>query len=186
MVDKLRCRACGLEYGESAAEGNHRCPDCGTERSGRQAGDCLPGKGVAKSLVGIALLLILGGGLYLVWKAGPGGGEGSVKAAEIERILQTAQEVNRKTPLMIDNSTRLDQVVIEAQTVIYKTTLVNLTSENADQAIFKKKIGPFLAGKYCDDVNSRKALALGIKYGHEYFGKDGVLLYTAKISVEDC
>ena len=88
--------------------------------------------------------------------------------------------------MMIDNSTRLDQVVVEDRTIIYKTSLINLTSESADQDIFKEKIGPFLADKYCSDLKSRAALELGVRYGHEYFGNDGVLLYTAKISLDDC
>ena len=128
--------------------------------------------------------------IFFVWQAGNDkSGELadiSSKAQAIEQIINKAMEINSQTPLMIDKSTRLDLVVVEDKTITYKTTLINLTAENVDNDMFKRGIAPFLSEKYCSDKNTHKALELGVKYDHEYFGNNGALLYTASISLEDC
>ena len=192
MADRFHCLDCGVEFSESEAEQAHyRCPDCGAELLqkagvGEMAGKKKMGTGMVFALI----FVLLGLAIFFVWQANTdksgGSADNSSKERTIEQIIKKAMEVNSKAPLMIDKSTRLDLVVVEEKTIIYKTTLVNLTAETADKDIFKKKIGPYLAEKYCNDKNSRKALELGVKYDHEYFGNNGALLYTANISLEDC
>lgn len=125
-----------------------------------------------------------------IWQAGidkmAGPADKSSQALAIDKILKKALRINTKTPLMIDKSTRLDRVLVEDQTIIYQATLVNLTLETAGGDIFKKEIGQFLSEKYCNNEYARKALELGVKYGHEYYGNDGALLYTATITVDNC
>lgn len=140
--------------------------------------------GISKNIITVLLVAALALGLY--WANQAGIFNHKSNQAEVDRILSKALEVNSKVPMMIDKSTRLDQVVVAEKAIIYKSTLVNLTEKTADQEVFKNKISPFLADKYCRDTTSRRTLELGVRYGHEYFGKDGVLLYTANISVEDC
>ncbi|MEN8135137.1 MAG: hypothetical protein ABFS18_06315 [Thermodesulfobacteriota bacterium] len=192
MADKSYCLACGVEFSEPEAEqANYRCPDCGTglvEKEGVE--EVVAKKKIGTGKVCGIILALLGLAVFFVWQAGNDKSsrsvENSSQARAIDQIINKAMEVNSKVPLMIDKSTRLDLVVVEDKTIIYKTTLVNLSAETADKDIFKNKIGPYLAEKYCNDKNSRKALELGVKYGHEYFGKDGALRYTASISVDDC
>jgi hypothetical protein len=182
MADKFHCLDCGLEFDEpEAGQANYRCPDCGAELAADQATESGNKRGLSKILSALFLLVCLVVAGYFFWQSAD-----KTNGPAIAKIQQQALEVNSKTPMMIDNSTRLDQVVVEDKTIIYKTTLVNLTTETADQDLFKKKIGPFLADKYCSDKKSREALELGVEYGHEYFGNDGILLYTAKISLDDC
>ena len=182
MADKFHCLDCGVEFDEPAAQQtNYRCPDCGAELAADLAAGSGNKRGLAKTFSALLVLICLVVASYFLWQSAD-----KTNGPAIAKILQKALEVNVRTPMMIDNSTRLDQIVVEDKTIIYKTTLVNLTTETADQDIFKKKIGPFLADKYCNDKKSREALELGVKYGHEYFGNDEVLLYTAKISFDDC
>ncbi len=192
MADKFYCADCNAEFSEPEAQlANYRCPDCGAELIQKAGGGVVAVKnkrGKGRVLLMIFALLCLA--IFLIWQAGKdkrvGAADNNSKTQAIDQIIKKAMEVNSKAPLMIDKSTRLDLVVVEDKTIIYKTTLVNLTVEAANQDIFKNKIGPYLADKYCNDKNSRKALELGIKYDHEYFGNDGAVLYTASISVEDC
>jgi DNA-directed RNA polymerase subunit RPC12/RpoP len=193
MEDRFHCLDCGIEFSESEAEqANYRCPDCGAgllEKTGDVEGAAK--KKMGKVRVFSAIFALLGLAIFFVWqtandKGGGAGADNGSKAQAIDQIIKKAMEVNGKVPLMIDKSTRLDRVVVEDKTIIYKTTLVNLSAQTADKDIFKKKIGPYLAEKYCNDKNSRKALELGIKYGHEYFGINGALLYSAHIGVDDC
>jgi len=183
MADKYNCIACGVESDEPG-----QCPDCGSELSGDQVGESTDQSGLSKIITAIVVIVALGVGVILAQLPGD---DQSSKAEKIEKILKRSLEVNSKTPMMIDASTSLDKVVVAGETIIYKTTLVNLSGKVADKDVatrdlFKKKIGPFLAEKYCNDKYSREALELGVKYGNEYFGKDGALLYTATISIDDC
>lgn len=197
MDNGFHCLDCGAEFSQAEAEQvNCQCPNC----EGKLAEKVCEDPGVEKKGMGIAvfavifIMLFLIGGIYFGGSPADdvgGKADGRSQMQAIDTILQKALEINPKTPLMIDKSTRLDQVVVEGQTITYRTTLVNFTAEIAKddlakRDLFKKEIGPFLAGKYCSDKNSRKALELGVKYGHEYFGNDGALLYTANISVDDC
>lgn len=182
MADKFHCLDCGVEFGEPEAEqANYRCPDCGAELATDLAAGSSKKKGLPKIFSAIFVLICLAAAFWFFWQPA-----NKTNSPAIAKIQEKALEVNSKTPMMIDNSTRLDRVVVEGETIIYKTTLINVTAETADQDIFKKKIGPFLAGKYCSDKKTRAALELGVRYGHEYFGNDGVLLYTANISFDDC
>jgi hypothetical protein len=182
MADKFHCLNCGVEFDQpEATQANYRCPDCGAELATEQATENGKQSGLAKTFSALLVLSCLVVAGYFLWQSAD-----KTNGPAIAKIQQQALEVNSKTPMMIDNSTRLDQIVVEDETIIYKTTLVNFTAETADHDIFKEKIGPFLADKYCSDKKSRAALELGVKYGHEYFGNNGVLLYTAKISLDDC
>ncbi|MCK4839083.1 MAG: hypothetical protein KAS94_09780 [Desulfobulbaceae bacterium] len=184
MADKFHCADCQAEFSEPEAQlANYRCPDCGAELV-QKAGvaEVAAKKKIGTGWVLCIVFTLLCLAIFFVWQAGNDKSGG----AAIEQIITKAMAVNRKAPLMIDKSTRLDRVVVEDKTIIYKTTLVNLSAETAVKDIFKNKIGPYLADKYCNDKNSRKALELGIKYDHEYFGNDGAVLYTASISSEDC
>ncbi len=147
-------------------------------------------KGTVRVFSAIFTLLCLIAVSCFIWPPGSdkvgGPADNSSQAQAIDKILKKALEINSKTPLMIDKSTRLDRVSVEDQTIIYQATLVNLTVETAGGDIFKQDIGRFLAEKYCNNKYTRKALELGVKYGHEYSGKDGALLYTATITVENC
>lgn len=193
MADKSHCLDCGVEFDKLAAQqANYRCPDCGSELIQKAGvGEMAAEKKMGVGRVFFAIFVLLGIAMFFVWqtandKSGGAGADNGSKAQAIDQIIKKAMEVNGKVPLMIDKSTRLDRVVVEDKTIIYKTTLVNLSAQTADKDIFKKKIGPYLAEKYCNDKNSRKALELGIKYGHEYFGINGALLYSAHIGVDDC
>jgi DNA-directed RNA polymerase subunit RPC12/RpoP len=199
MANSYKCLDCGSEFAaSSAAPGNCRCSHCEAKVAGRNS----PAKTVGKKAVkqkrevrgrvfrGIAVLLCFAAAVLIVWRSNTGkSGEkvdGNLQAAQINQIIMDALDINVKTPMMIDSSTRLDQVVAEGDKIIYKSTLVFFTAENGDGEMFKKAIGPYLAEKYCKDENSRKALELGVKYGYEYYGNDGTLLYTAIVSIDDC
>jgi DNA-directed RNA polymerase subunit RPC12/RpoP len=193
--DRLICAPCGVEFSEAeAAQADHRCPHCGAALVAKeQAGEehAAPGpRGPGLIFAVIVVLLGLAGIIFLL-RSGrvadlgglPGG---SAKERAIAEIIGKALEINGQTPLMVDKSTRLDRVVVAGTTIISKATLINFSAENTGEDLFKGEIGSFLAGQYCKKDQSRQAMALGIKYGHEYYGSDGALLYTATISDDDC
>jgi DNA-directed RNA polymerase subunit RPC12/RpoP len=194
MAERFHCLDCGVEFGEpEAKQADYRCSDCGAGLLQKTSDGGVAEKkkmGSGRVFFAIFVLLCLVVAIFFVWQAGSdktgGLADNSSKAQAIEQIINKAMEINTKTPLMIDKSTRLDLVVVEDKTITYKTTLINLTAENVDNDMFKRGIAPFLSEKYCSDKNTHKALELGVKYDHEYFGNNGALLYTASISFEDC
>jgi predicted RNA-binding Zn-ribbon protein involved in translation (DUF1610 family) len=188
MEDRVNCLACEVEFSVAEAEqAGHHCPDCGADLVAKGAA----GKAAGKKALGLAMAILgLLGAIFLIWQSGlaslGGPMDQNARQQAIAKILKESLEINNKVPMMIDKSTRLDGVVIEAETITCKSTLINLTAENSGGDIFKNQINPFLADQYCNNKNTRKALELGIKYGHEYYGRDGALLYTATITLNDC
>ena len=190
MEEKYRCSDCDVEFdGAEAKQADYRCPDCGAELTGNRADLGINRGRVPKISYAILALICLVVATYFIWQSGDktgGPADSSSKASAVDKILKKALEINSDTPLMIDPSTRLDRVVVEDKTITYKATLVNFSAKTTNKVLFNKKIGPFLANKYCSDKNSRKALELGVKYGNEYSGNNGTLLYSATIGVDDC
>lgn len=105
----------------------------------------------------------------------------------IERQLEKARKLNLKTPIMVDNSTRLDKVVVEERKIVFQSTLVNPEAEKkAGEEEFKVQVRKSLIKKYCATEETRIALKLGISYGHEYFSMDDEILFNVSITGEDC
>ncbi|MCA1765752.1 MAG: endonuclease Q family protein [Desulfobulbaceae bacterium] len=178
MEKEFKCLNCGVEFSSAEAEqANGKCPECGADLA-QVAGAEGPGS-KSSTLIIIVAVILLGLGLFFFLRTGE-------QAKSVDEILAEYLATDAETPMMIDKSTRLDRIEIEGKAVIFKTTLVNVSGEEADDDLFKRKMGPFLAEKYCNDKNSRRAMEEGVTYGHEIFANDGVLLYTVDIGIDDC
>jgi predicted nucleic acid-binding Zn-ribbon protein len=182
MEKEFQCLNCGVEFGQPEAEqAGGRCPECGadlTQIAGVEPGAAKkagPGQ-IISVIIGLLATLVV---LFFLFRPGE-------QAMNVDEMLAEYREADAKTPMMIDQSTRLDRVVVDGKTVTFETTLVNVGSEEADDDLFKRRMRPFLAEKYCNDKSSRRAMESGITYGHEISANDGVLLYTVNIGIDDC
>ncbi|MEN8143092.1 MAG: type II secretion system pilot lipoprotein GspS-beta, partial [Thermodesulfobacteriota bacterium] len=202
MKEKFSCPSCGVRLGaREAGEVDYKCPECRGELQEIEiaeegSGDMLPTDSGTPSTTGrmLGLYAVMAIGALMIFfiltksKVDQGSSGADVfETKAIERQLEKARNLNQKTPMMVDKSTRLDQVVIRDRKIIFKSTLINPEAEKrAGEEEFKKQVGQSLVARYCTNEETRKALQLGIAYGHEYFNQDGKTLFTAGITLEDC
>jgi len=181
MEIKFHCLNCGVEFSEAEAkQAGCKCPECGADLTEIASADTIAEQKLRPGRIVFAVLVLLGiGALFFFSRP-------AAKMMDVDEILAKYQETDAKTPMMIDKSTRLDHVAVEGKTVTFKTTLVDLGSEDEADDVFMNKIGPFLTDKYCDNKNSRKAMGNGVTYNHEISTNDGKLLYSVTIGLNDC
>ena len=199
MKEKYSCLGCGVRFGEKEAlETGYRCPECGDDLQDKEEAseDSMSAENSKTTTtasatgfyVGIAIcalvifFILAKGGINLNRPA-----DDTFESKAIEQQLEKARSLNKKTPMMVDKSTRLDQVEVEGRNIVFQSTLVNTEAEKkAGEGEFKEKVKLSLAKKYCANKETMKALKLGITYGHEYFSQDGKLLFSASVTLNDC
>lgn len=191
MASEANCPGCGIELPKSeTSQIDVLCPNCTAGQADNPAPE-LPAteKGKAAGPRIFLLICLLAAVIYILhagWNNRYNQDHSDRNGKAVARILKKALEVNRKTPMMVDNSTRLDQVEVKDNTIIYKATLVTIDTETVDPKMFDKGIDTFLTEKYCSDKDARQSMELGIKYGHEYYSNNGALLYSVIVSLDNC
>ncbi|MBU0482726.1 MAG: hypothetical protein KKG47_16660 [Proteobacteria bacterium] len=193
MNNTLYCKSCGQDQsGAEAEKTDFNCPQCGGKLLPKEQGTPPGNKTGVRIAAFTAMAVVAFAALYFLR---PGkeyrspdipfpDNSGSGIAAS---LLESARSLNSKTPFMVDNSTRLDEVVVEGSTITYKNTLVNLTDEDrAREDVFKKNITRYLTEKYCGNEKARNGMKAGIVYSQDYSGRDGALLFSATVTYADC
>lgn len=102
-------------------------------------------------------------------------------------LSEMASQVNSKLPLMINNETRLDNVVGKTNKLTYNHTLINTPASMVTEQMLKAQLEKSLVQQVCttkvivDTIVSR-----GVTISYRYYGKDGGLIGDISITPSQC
>lgn len=101
-------------------------------------------------------------------------------------MLETARDLNKKLPTMLDEHTRLDSVGLEGKKIQYRNTLVQLRQDQIDPGWFAREIKPSIAMKVCTNKKTIPAIKAGYEFEYTYSDKDGNHVATVSVAKSDC
>ena len=93
---------------------------------------------------------------------------------------------NQSLPIMVDNSTRLDNLSIQGEGISYNYTLVNTAVENLDASKFESAMMPNIKSGACSTKEARALLDGDASISYAYHDKSGKLISTIVINKKDC
>jgi hypothetical protein len=104
-----------------------------------------------------------------------------------EKILfQTSSEMNKKLPMMVDRSTRIDTTTPgPGKMLTYKYTLVDIAAADIDKEKFKQKLLPTLIENYKTNPATQSMRKAGIIIKFKYFDKKGVFITDMTVDPKD-
>ena len=106
---------------------------------------------------------------------------------EVNQLLhRAAEEVNKGTPQMLDDETRLDSAVAERGTFIYLYTLVTVTADQVDAERFVEAMGPQIRSFVCTSSSMETFRELKVPVEYSYRGNGGEPAFTIWVDWEDC
>ena len=91
----------------------------------------------------------------------------------LEDMLQIhAQKMNEVLPKMIDTKIRHDKVEVEKETLIYRFTLVTVSSEEMGARRFHELMESDIKNSVCGDIERQEMLKDGVAFDYVYRGKN--------------
>lgn len=93
---------------------------------------------------------------------------------------------NRVLPMMIDDSTRMDNISIQGENIFYNYTLVDTNVENLDIPNFETAMRPSIKNGACSEKTLRVLLNDDRVISYVYQDKYGKLISTIAINKKDC
>jgi hypothetical protein len=109
------------------------------------------------------------------------------KEVKLEKaLMQSANEINKNCPFMVDKDTRLDNTFGgPGKKIQYYYTLVNYTKDGIDIEEFEKAITPILITNAKNNTEMESLFKNGTTAIYHYKDKDGLLLSSVEIKPED-
>ena len=106
-----------------------------------------------------------------------------LEQSEIEALLiENSKKLNRNLPVMIDSQTRLDTTFAMGMTMNYKSTLINLDSNQVDTDFFRNELKSQLIKSLRSDEGAMFLMRVGVTIIHRYFDKNGVLITSLRLN----
>ena len=106
--------------------------------------------------------------------------EGAINAA----LVNVADNMNKRTPIMINSNTRFDTVLVVNQELWYKYTLVNNKAEEIKVSEFDQITRPNLINHVCTSMKFFVDNNISVSY--LYYGKNGKKITSIKIPASSC
>ena len=102
-------------------------------------------------------------------------------------LMQTASELNKNLPMMVDAETRWDSTISgPGKSIIYLYTLVNLSKDpDFDADEFANILRPTLVNQYRTNDSLKWYRENGISIHYQYSDKNGVFLIELKVGPQD-
>ncbi|MDB5854740.1 MAG: hypothetical protein JWR22_2781 [Herminiimonas sp.] len=91
-----------------------------------------------------------------------------------EALTKISAQMNRKTPMSVDERTRLDRVSAEpGKHLTYHYTLLDVRSDQISSTDFRAKVTGPMKDRLCSAPSMRGILKSGVSVGYVYQGMDG-------------
>jgi hypothetical protein len=103
-----------------------------------------------------------------------------------ELLARTVAQLNKHTPLKLDEETRLDEVSGKGKILTYEYTLINYAKADLDLEILKSNIAPVVTGGACAEASMKPLFDSGVSVHYHYKGKAGESLMMIKVATADC
>jgi len=101
-------------------------------------------------------------------------------------LAKTVVQLNKHTPLKLDEETRLDGVNGKDKILTYEYTLINYAKADLDIEILKSNIGPVVTDGACAEASMKPLFDSGVSVHYHYKGKAGESLMKIKVASADC
>lgn len=104
-------------------------------------------------------------------------------------MVNAANEINKRLPMLIDSNTRLDRVVPQttsSRSFIYLFTIMDATSGSISIYDINKSIGRSIVNGVCTSKEMSIFIDNNIKAIYRYKDKDGNVIGDIAVSKKDC
>lgn len=108
------------------------------------------------------------------------------KSSFDKALMETASEINKSCPIMVDNATRLDNsIALEGNVFQYNYTLVNMMKDSIDIDELVNYLEPIITNfvKTNPDLQAMRENKVTVNY--YYKDKTGVFLFTISVKPEE-
>jgi len=101
-------------------------------------------------------------------------------------LAKTVAQLNKHTPLQLDEEVRLDGVSGKEKVLTYEYTLINYAKGDLDIEILRSNIGPVVTDGACAEASMKPLFDSGVSVHYHYKGKAGESLMKIKVATADC
>lgn len=101
-------------------------------------------------------------------------------------LSHAAAELNAKTPMLIDEETRLDYAATTRNLFIYNNTMVNYDAEQLDPVQFTINLQEAVIAPLCDNPALKIFAELKVTLIYRYMGKDGAFITEISKDMGTC
>ena len=133
------------------------------------------------AIIGIAILvlLVVGLGLYLFL------GGGSHRNFD-DTLLQSAIDMNKTLPMMVDKDTRLDATTAgPGRRFTYSYTLINHTAADLDASVLQNGLRPSLIANYRSLPQMKEFREANVELHYQYKDRNGAFVADIVVSPKD-
>jgi hypothetical protein len=103
-----------------------------------------------------------------------------------DALYETASEINRNLPMMLDSETQLDSTIpLPNKTFMYSYTMINYVASEVDKDFFVSEMRPSLISTVSTLPEMATFRDNDVTVAYKYRGKDGAEIATIKITPED-
>jgi len=110
--------------------------------------------------------------------------KGKTEGALQSVLDKVANELNSKTPMMVDSETRLDNVVSIRKTLRYNYTLINFSNNDISAERIQSVLNETVTNKVCSSMKNLISLGATIEYA--YYENRGNLITIISIPPTKC
>ncbi len=102
------------------------------------------------------------------------------------QLTLAAAELNKKTPMLIDEETRLDSAATFGNTFIYNYTMVKYSADQLDVKLFDKIIHENVIATICTNPGLKAFIDLEVIMVYRYLGKNGNYISEQSFDTKNC
>ena len=101
-------------------------------------------------------------------------------------VRALAEEVNKQTPMMVDQQTEFFEAVASDSQLQYHYRLVNYAGSEINTEHFKDNMRKQLRETTCNNKDLKPLLTLGASVSYHYFDKDKQAVADFAVTPDDC
>lgn len=103
-----------------------------------------------------------------------------------EAISEAADAVNKKSPMMVDNATRLEGAIAKPNALTYKYKIVSLYRSDLDMDTVNGEFAESVRNRACATSELDVFFDNGVSISYAYKDKSGAVIADIVVTGEDC